>query len=310
MATRELDPGAASLANLEVFVRTYELGNFTRAAAALAITPQAASRALARLEAHVGVTLFRRTTRALEATDAGRAYYGRCRAALDLLATGARELADARGSGATGLRGAVRISVGTIYGHHVLIPALAAFARAHPEVDVTVQIDNRNVDFARDNYDLAIRLGAIREHALVARKLGDFTLGVFASPRYLAEHPAPRTVADLARHRCLGFVMPGSGRVLAWELAGADGAIVDATPPTTLRVAGDALGTIALAREGAGLVQTYDFAVAEALARGELVEVLAHARGAARTFSVVYPAGVVHTPATKALIATLVPRKR
>src|SRR4051794_16870160 len=82
----------SSVANLEVFVRTYELGNFTRAAAALGPTPQAASRALGRLEDHLGATLFRRTTRNLEPTDAGRLYYAHCRQALDLLARGEREL--------------------------------------------------------------------------------------------------------------------------------------------------------------------------------------------------------------------------
>ncbi|MGZ7142625.1 LysR family transcriptional regulator, partial [Streptococcus pyogenes] len=79
--------------NVEVFCRTFELGNFTRAAVDLGMTPQAASRALARLEGHLGVTLFRRTTRSLEPTDAGRTYYARCRQALDLLARGEHELA-------------------------------------------------------------------------------------------------------------------------------------------------------------------------------------------------------------------------
>src|SRR5689334_21813049 len=113
----------ASLGNLEVFRRTFELGNFTRAEVDLGLTPQAASRALARLEEHVGATLFRRTTRNLEPTDAGRAYYARCRQALDLLATGTRELA----SSASGERGIVRISAGTPWGHHRLLPALATF---------------------------------------------------------------------------------------------------------------------------------------------------------------------------------------
>ena len=83
--------------------------------------------------------------------------------------------------------------------------------------------------------------------------------------------------------------MPGSGRLLPWELA--DG--VELTPQMALRVQGDVLGTIALARAGAGLAQTYQFAVARELARGELVEVLAHERGASRSFSLLYPRGVV-----------------
>ncbi len=297
MAQRRID---ASLANLEVFCRTFELGNFTRAAVDLGLTPQAASRALARLEAHVGTTLFRRTTRSLEPTDAGRAYYGRARQALDVLATGQRELAADPGAE----RGVVRISVGTPMAHHVLLPAIAGFTAAHPNIELVVQIDNRNVDFVRDGFDLAIRLGVIRDQTLVARKLGDFALGIYASPAYLATRPAPQRPEDLAHHRCIGFVMPGSGRVLPWELG--DGTSV--TPPMAVRVQGDVLGTISLARAGAGLVQTYDFAVARELARGELVEVLPRTRGAARRFSLLYPRQVVQTAAVRKLVAALISR--
>jgi DNA-binding transcriptional LysR family regulator len=287
----------ASLANLEVFCRTFELGNFTRAAIDLGLTPQAASRALGRLEDHLGTTLFRRTTRKLEPTDAGRAYYARCRQALDLLATGERELSATTGTE----RGTVRISAGTPWGHHRLIPALAAFGRAHPNIEVVVQIDNRNIDFVRDGFDCAIRLGEIRDQTLVARKLGDCAVGIYASPAYLADHPAPRRIADLAQHRCIGFVMPGSGRLLPWTLAD-----VETTPPIAMRVQGDVLAMIALARAGAGLVQFYDFAVARELARGELVEVLASTRGTTRPFSLLYPKGVVQSAAVKKLIAFLI----
>jgi len=295
MPAQNLDPG---LGNLEVFCRTFELGNFTRAAVDLGLTPQAASRALARLETYLGATLFRRTTRNLEPTDAGRAYYARCRQALDLLSAGERELADV----GEGERGEVRISTGTPWGHHRLAARLAAFARAHPNINTTVQIDNRNIDFVRDGYDLAIRLGEIRDQTLVARKLGDFALGIYASPEYLAKNSAPRRAQDLARHTCIGFVMPGSGRLLPWELA--SGSLT--LPAVAMRVQGDVLGTIALARAGAGLVQTYEFAVERELARGELVEVLANERGATRTFSLLYPKGVVRTAAVKKLVAWLV----
>ena len=296
MASPRID---ASIGNLEVFCRTFELGNFTRAAVDLGLTPQAASRALARLEGHVGATLFRRTTRNLEPTEAGRAYYTRCRQALDLLAGGAKELASQIGSE----RGTIRISAGTPWGHHRLLPALAAFARTHTNIELVVQIDNRNIDFVRDGYDLAIRLGEIRDQTLIARSLGSPEVGIYGSPAYLAEHPAPRTAADLATHRCIGFVMPGSGRQLPWELA-----CGDVTPQTAFKIQGDVLAMITLAREGAGLLQIYDFAVARELARGELVEVLASERGASRPFSLLYPRSVTQTPAVKKLVAFLVKR--
>ena len=120
--------------------------------------------------------------------------------------------------------------------------------------------------------------------------------------KYVRRHRVAGRVSNLVHHRCIGFVMPGSGRLLPWELA--DG--VELTPQMALRVQGDVLGTIALARAGAGLAQTYQFAVARELARGELVEVLAHERGASRSFSLLYPRGVVQTPAVKKLVAFLV----
>jgi DNA-binding transcriptional LysR family regulator len=287
-----------SLPNLDVFTRTYELGGFTRAAQAMGLTPQAASRAVGRLEVDLGVTLFRRTTRRLEPTEAGRAYYARCRQALDLIAQGERELSVASGSE----RGTVRISVPTTWGHHRFLPALARFRRDHPTIDVTVQIDNRAIDFVKDGYDFAIRMGTIRDQTLIARKLADCGIGVYASPEYLARSAAPRTLADLARHTCIGFVMPGSGRVLPWVFAH-DEMIA---PVVELRILGDVLGCITLAASGAGLVQTYDFLVERELARGALVEVLAAHRGGSRPFSLIYPRGVTQTPAARALASFLV----
>lgn len=292
----------SSVPTLEAFCLAYELGSFTRAAARLGVTPQAASRAVGRLEARLGVTLFRRTTRRVEPTEAGRAYYGACRQALSLLEAGERLVSRA----ARDERGTVRISVPTTWGHHRFLPALARFRREHPGVDVVVQIENRNVDFVRDGFDLAVRMGAVTDGGLVARKLGDFALGVFASPGYLAERPAPQAPADVARHACIGFLMPSTGRMLPWRFAGG----LEIVPDAPLRVTGDVLGTIALARAGAGLVHTYDFLVEAPLARGELCEVLAPFRGATRPFSLLYPRGVVQGKAVRRMVAFLLAEAR
>jgi DNA-binding transcriptional LysR family regulator len=145
-------------------------------------------------------------------------------------------------------------------------------------------------------------MGEIRDQTVIARKLGDCGIGVYASPDYLAHTPAPRSLADLARHTCIGFVMPGSGRVLPWVFAGDE----SLTPIVELRVLGDVLGCITLAAAGAGLAQTYDYLVERELARGALVEVLADRRGATRPFSLIYPRGVTQTPAARALASFLV----
>ncbi|MDF2697511.1 MAG: Transcriptional regulator, LysR family protein, partial [Labilithrix sp.] len=199
---------AGTLPNVEAFCRTYETGSFSAAARSLGVTPQATSRSVARLEIALGVTLFRRTTRSLAPTAAGRRYYERCVRALALLAEGERELDE----GDRSPKGRVRISAPTTYGHHRLLPALAVFAERYPDVRVDIGISNRNVDLVRDGFDLAIRRGPIQDRTLVARKLGDFTLGVYASSAYLARHGTPRTPEELAHHACVTFVMPSSGR--------------------------------------------------------------------------------------------------
>jgi DNA-binding transcriptional LysR family regulator len=284
-----------TLPNLEAFCRTYETGSFTKAARALSVTPQATSRAVARLESALGVTLFRRTTRSLSPTDAARRYYDLCVQALSLLSTGEREIA----SGRKATEGRVRISVPTTYGHHRLLPSLGAFRERYPGVQVEVNVSNQNIDFVRDGYDLAIRMGAIDDRTLVARKLGDFTLGVYASPSYLGRHGAPHKPEDLMRHACVTFVMPSSGRTLPWTFAPGPRSLV---PQAAYSCSDDVLGVITLARAGVGLVQCYDFLVEDDVARGALVEVLAPFRGRSRPFSLLYPKSVVRSRAVRAMI--------
>src|SRR5262249_3335178 len=144
-----------TLPNLLAFCRTFERGNFTRAAKELRVTPAAVSRSVARLEQTLGAQLFRRTTRALAPTPAGSAYYAKCAAALELLAGAGRDLAD----GAGREDGVVRLSVATTYGLHWLLPRLGGFGARHPGIELDVQVSNENVDFVAQGFDLAIRMG-------------------------------------------------------------------------------------------------------------------------------------------------------
>lgn len=293
---------AGTLPNLEAFCRTYETGSFTKAARILALTPQATSRSVARLEQVLGVTLFRRTTRSLAATEEARRYYEQCSRALALLADGERELS----RGATEPEGRVRISAPTTYGHHLLLPSLGAFAERYPRIRVDVSISNQNVDLVRGGFDLAIRRGPARDTSLVARKLGDFTLGVYGSSTYLARHHAPRTPEDLASHDCVTFVMPSSGRALPWTFAGGKRFV----PNARYRCSDDVLGVITLARAGVGLVQVFGFLVSEDIERGKLVEVLAPYRGQGSSFSLLYPKLVERPPAVRAMIDFIVGNAR
>lgn len=295
-------PLAGTFPNLDAFCRTFETGSFTLAARSLRVTPQAVSRSVARLEAALGATLFRRTTRTLAPTEAARRFYERCARALALLSEAERDL----GAAATEPEGTVRISVPTTYGHFRLLPALPSFREQNPRVRVDVHLSNQNVDLIKDGFDLAIRRGKLRDRSLVAQKLGAFSVGVYASSAYVARRGAPRTPSQLAEHDCITFLMPSSGRALPWAFSGG----VRVTPEARYRCSDDVLGVITMARAGLGLIQVFDFLVAEDVARGNLVEVLGGFRGESHAFTLIYPRLVRPSGAVRAMIDFVVRQAR
>lgn len=288
-------PLQSTLPNVLTFCAAFEEGSFSRAARMLGVTPQAASRSVVRLEETLGVTLFRRTTRRVTPTDAARAYYVTVKEALALLRRAEAEVSTRDRSRS----GVVRLSAPTTFGHHRLLPMLTGFRDRYPGIALEIDVGNRNVDFTAEGYDFAIRLGAIRESGLIARKLGDFPIGVYAAPAYLARHPAPRRPAELTDHTCIAFVMPRTGRVLPWSFHPQPRAW---TPDSSVKCTEDVLATVTLARAGLGLVQTYDFLVEKDVAQGTLVEVLRDFRGVSRPFSLIYPAAPKRSPAARLLI--------
>ncbi|MCM5678107.1 LysR family transcriptional regulator [Schlegelella sp. S2-27] len=280
--TRSFDP--IQLGSIEIFCKAAELGGFTPAAEALGLTPPAVSRSVQRLEARLGVRLFARTTRRVRLTDDGRLYYEQCRQALAQIEEAQRALSGQRGE----VRGTLRVSVPSTYGHHRLLPRLPLFLQRHPEVSVDVQIANRNVDFIEEGYDVAIRRGEPQDTRLVARLLEHATLGVFASPDYLRRHGTPGTLDDLDRHLCIQFVLPSTGRALPWYFRDG-GQDVERRVASRLCCLEDVVGCLNLARSGGGLAQGYHFVAATDLARGALLEVLQGHGGRSWPFYALYP---------------------
>ncbi|GGY54268.1 LysR family transcriptional regulator [Pseudoduganella albidiflava] len=272
------------LASIELFVLAAEYEGFTPAAQAAGVTPAAVSRSVARLEDRLGVRLFVRTTRRIRLTDSGRAYFEQCRQALAQLVDAEREITGDQAAPS----GQLRISAPTPYAHHRLLPVLPAFRARYPGVEIEVHISNRNIDFAEEGYDLAIRGRQPVDSNLVARKLEDAELVLVASPGYLRAAGVPQALGDLSRHPCMQFELPSTGRKIPWLFH--DGGMVRevvTTGPYTC--SDDVLGIATLARHGAGLTQTYRFIVADDLARGELVELLPAHGGTSRPFYLLYP---------------------
>jgi DNA-binding transcriptional LysR family regulator len=289
------------LSDVEAFLAVVERGSFTAAAVALSTTPSVLSRAVARLETRLGNQLLRRTTRRLGLTEAGRAYFEQARAAFALLDEAERDAQGAEGT----LKGRVRISVPTTYGHYRLPPLLAAFTQRHPDVRVELNITNRNVDLVAEGFDLAIRLGHLPDSGLVARKLEDAALCLVAAPDYLRREGVPASLDDLQRYACLPFVMPSTGRIAPWLFKDGEADIEWLAAPF-VTVSDDVLGVVSLARHGVGICQSYEFIVREWIQRGDLVELLPQLRGRSRPFSVVYAPHRRQSVATRALIELLV----
>lgn len=271
--------------SIELFCLAAEQGSFTGAANAAGVTPAAVSRSVSRLEERMGVRLFVRTTRQIRLTDAGRLYFEQCRQALGQLIDAEREIT----GGQRTPSGLLRISMPTPYAHYRVLPLLPAFRARYPQVQVEVHVSNRNIDFAEEGYDLAIRGRLPPDSSLVARKLEDAELTLVATPAYLRRAGTPLTLDDLQRHECLQFELPSTGRRIPWTFHDAAGDIIDIATPGGYCCADDVLGIATLARNGAGLLQTYRFIVEQDLARGELVELLPQHGGTSRPFILLYP---------------------
>lgn len=290
-------PSAVQLGSIELFCKAAQTCHFGAAAQALGLSPAAVSRSIARLEARLGTRLFVRTTRQVRLTEEGSLYYEQCRQALAQIAAAEQAIGGRREQ----VAGTLRVSLPTTWGHHRALPRLPAFMARHPHVRLDVQLSNHNIDFVQEGFDVAVRLGEPPHARLVARKLEDASLGIFAAPAYLAAHGVPQHARDLAAHRCIGFVRPSTGRVMPW-LLWQHGRVQAHEPAAALQCQGDVLGTITLARAGAGLVQTYHFLVQQELAHGALVEVLPALRGASRPFHLLYLPDRYQAPAVRAFI--------
>jgi DNA-binding transcriptional LysR family regulator len=250
---------------MEVFVRVVEQGGFSAAARQLRLTPSAVSKLVGRLEARLGARLVNRSTRRLQLTPEGCAYYER---ATRILA----DLEEAERVAASGERpaGRIRLNVNASFGTHILAPELPDFLERYPEISLEIVQTDAVIDLMEERTDVAVRAGPMRSSALLARKLGATRMMIVGSPAYLARHGEPRSLAELERHNRLGFSYLRS--IEGWPLRQGSETV---TVPTSGRVQisdGEALRHLALA--GVGLARLAAFTVAEDITAGRLRPVL------------------------------------
>jgi DNA-binding transcriptional LysR family regulator len=184
--------------------------------------------------------------------------------------------------------GLLRLSVPTTYAHHRLLPRLPSFRERYPDIRVDVHVSNRNIDFAAEGYDLAVRVREPADSTLIARHLEDAELVLVASPDYLRRRGEPQSLEALRQHDCIQFELPSSGRPIPW-LFRVEGKDVDKPTTGGITCADEVLAGVTLARHGAGIFQAYRFTVEDALRQGQLVELLKPFGGRSRPFNLLYP---------------------
>lgn len=201
---------------MQAFVRVVETGSFTKAAETLGLSKTSVTQLVQQLEAHLRVRLLNRTTRQVNATADGMAYYER---AVRLLA----DMDDAETSlsaASTSPRGRLRVDVPSPVARLILIPALPAFHARYPDIQLDLGVSDRRVDLIGENVDCVVRGGELANLSLQARHLGDLPLGVYAAPGYLAREgrPAhPRELED-THHRTVGFLGARAGKAVPYVM--------------------------------------------------------------------------------------------
>lgn len=288
------------LNDLMAFATVARECSFTRAAAILAMSPSALSHAMRGLEERLGVRLLARTTRSVSPTEAGERLLRSLNPALTEIEDGLQAMAEWRDNPS----GTVRITTFAYAARIVLLPKLPGFLLANPDVRVEVNIDDGLTDIVAAGFDAGIRLGETVDKDMIAVKIGpDLRTVVVGTPSYFERYPPPLTPYDLDRHACIGYRLKTSGGLLPWEFQRGDKDIKIRTRGPLVANDGDL--PAAAVRAGAGLGYIMEHDVAEDIASGKLVQVLADWCPRFPGFHLYHPSRRQSPPALRALIAAL-----
>ena len=266
---------------MATFVAVVNEGSFIRAAEARGLSKAAISRQLNDLEHRLGVRLLHRTTRRLSLTAEGQAFYARCRELLLSVDEAETEIT----SQSRAPSGSLRVNAPLTFGVLHLAPLWGRFADLYPKVSLEVTLVDRLVDLVDEGYDLAIRITATPDAALVSRKLASTRLVLCASPTYLQRHGTPTRPAELAEHRAIVYTYWSGGD--EWEFTGPDGLETVHVNARIHTNNGDTCRLAAL--EHQGMILQPDFIVGEDLQRGTLIELMPRYRVMELDICAVFP---------------------
>jgi DNA-binding transcriptional LysR family regulator len=255
------------LSGVAVFVAAARAGSFTAAAEVLGVTKSAVGKAIARLEARLGLKLFHRTTRVTRLTVDGEAYFAACAAALDEIQAAEIALSSANQI----ISGRLRVNMPVAFGRHVLLPLLLEMTRPHPALTLSLTFTDAMIDPLQEDVDLVIRFGALPDSShLVARHLVNQPRIICGSPAYFRERGTPRTLEDLREHT--GIIGSRNGPPARWSVS-VNGVEQRFAPPLAHET-NDGEALVEAAAAGLGICQAPASLVRRQLEDGSLIAVL------------------------------------
>ncbi|PKH86294.1 MULTISPECIES: LysR family transcriptional regulator [Colwellia] len=276
------------------FVYVAENESFTLASKKMAISTAQVSRQISALEKRLNIKLFYRTTRKVSLTEEGRIFYQHCRSVLDGLDAAERAITNLQSKP----QGKIKLTAPVTYGEKQILPLVNNFLKQYSDVEVSAYLSNQRVDLVEDGYDLAIRLGNLSDSSMMAKKLGERSNFVCASPLYLHKHGIPHSISELNKHSCL------LGTNNYWHFRESD-------KEKSVRITGrlrynSGYSLTDAALKGLGIVQLPDYYVKQHLQSGELVTLLDNYRAPDEGIWAIYPQNRHLSPKIRLLVDYLV----
>lgn len=255
-----------SLTGIVFFVQAAESRSYSEAGRCLGVSASTIGKSICRMEQRLGVRLFHRSTRSITLTAEGALFLERCRRILCEVEAAELELSETRQAP----KGRLRVSLPLV--GMLVMPAITAFMRRYPEIELDIDFSDRLVNVIEEGFDVVMRTGEPSDSRLMSRPVGSYRLQLVASPEYLANHQPLKTPAELVSHICLQHRFASSGKLEAWPLRHDNGMPEAIIPSSIACNMSSALLDLVVA--GVGIACLPDFMVRQAISRGELVAVL------------------------------------
>jgi len=249
---------------LKLFVEVMQHRNFTDIARIHNIAPSSVSRSITALEKELGIRLFQRTTRKLEPTEAGEAYFDRVKVIIEDLQSAQQSAADLTEVP----NGTLRVTAATVFGAKHIVPLLPELTKKYPELSLDLNLTDSYLDLIDERIDVAIRLGTLKDSSYIAKKLADMEYYICASPDYINQYGSPESMEKISEHKCLLF--PVSGYNLNWFFKDQHNTITEVNTSKSLLISNsNAIRQCTLL--GMGLTLLPDWLVQKDIETGKLI---------------------------------------